>query len=135
MVVDHLLRVQPVHVVGADHHHDVRLFVVDQVHRLVDRVRRAGVPVRSEPLLRRDRRHVVAEQGAHPPRGGDVPVQAVALVLGQYAHLPDPAVGQVRQREVDQPVQSAERDRGLGAVGGQRAQAGAGPAGQHDSQN
>ena len=121
--------------IGADDHHDVRLLVVDQVHRLEDRVRRAGVPVRAEPLLGRDRRHVVAEQGAHPPRGRDMPVQAVALVLGQHAHLADAAVGQVGQREVDQPVETAERDRGFGPVRGQRAEAGSSASGKHDSQD
>jgi hypothetical protein len=134
-MVDHLLRVHPVHVIGAEHDHYVRLFVVDQVHRLVDRVRRAGVPVRAEALLGRNRRHVVAEQGAHPPRGRDVTVQAMALVLGQDAHLEDAAISQVGEREVDQPVKTAERDRGFGPVRGQRAEAASGTSGEHDSQD
>jgi hypothetical protein len=119
-------------VVGTEDDHDVRLLVVDQVHGLVDGVRRAGVPLRAEPLLRRDRGHVVAEQRAHPPGGGDVAVQAVALVLGEHADLEDAAVGQVGQGEVDQPVETPERDRRLGPVGGQRAQASAGAAGEDD---
>jgi hypothetical protein len=118
VVIDHLHRVHPVHMVGAEDDHDVRLLVVDQVHRLEDRVRRAGIPVRPEPLLGRDRRYVVAQQRTHPPGGGDVPVQAVALVLGQHADLADPAVGQVGQREVDQPVHPAERHGRLGPVCG-----------------
>ena len=81
------------------------------------------------------RRHVVAEQVAHPPRGGDVPVQAVALVLGEHADLPDAAVRQVGQREVDQPVHTAERHGGLGPVRGQRREAGSGAAGEHDAQD
>ena len=134
VVIDHLRRVHPVHVVRAEDDHDVRLLVIDQVHRLEDGVRRAGVPVRTQPLLRRDRRHVVAEQGTHPPRGGDVAVQAVALVLGQHADLADTAVGQVGQREIDQPVHTAERDSGFGPVRGQRTQARARAASEHDSQ-
>ena len=131
---DHLPRVHPVHVVGAEDDHELGVLVVDQVHRLEDRVRGAGVPVRPEPLLRGHRRHVVAEQVAHPPGDGDVPVEAVALVLGEYADLPDAAVGQVGQREVDQPVHAAERHRGLGPVVRQRRQPRARPARQHDSQ-
>jgi len=134
-MVDHLLRVHPVHVVRAEDDHDVRLLVVDQVHRLEDGVGRAGVPVRAEPLLGRDRGHVVAEQGAHPPRGGDMPVQAVALVLGQDADLANAGVGQVGQREVDQPVQAAERDGWLRPVRGQRAESGSGTPGEHDAQD
>ena len=135
VVIDHLHRVHPVHVVRAEDDHDVRLLVVDQVHRLEDGVRRAGVPVRAEPLLRRHRCDVVAEQGTHPPRGGDVTVQAMALVLGQDADLADAAVGHVGQREIDQPVEPAERHRRLGPVRGQRAQPGARSAGEHDSQD
>jgi hypothetical protein len=46
MLIDHLHRVHPEHVAGAEHGHEIRLLVVDQVQRLVDRVRRAGLPVR-----------------------------------------------------------------------------------------
>jgi len=82
MVLDHLRRVHPVHVVGPDDRDDIWLLPVDEVQRLVDRVGRAGLPVRTEPLLGRHRHHVVAQQVAQLPGGGDVPVQAVALVLG-----------------------------------------------------
>ena len=135
VLVDDLLRVHPVDVVGADHHHQVGPLVVDQVQRLVDRVGGPGVPLRAEPLLGRDRGHVVAEQDAHPPGLADVPVQAVALVLGQHADAQAAAVDQVGQREIDQPVEAAERDGGLGPVRGQRRQPLAGPAGQHDPQD
>jgi hypothetical protein len=49
-----------------------------------------------------------------------VPVEAVALVLGQHRDLPDLGVHQVRQHEVDQPVVAAERHRRLGTVLRQR---------------
>jgi len=118
--LDHLRRVHPVHVIGPDYHHQVGPIAVDEVQRLVDRVGRAGLPVRAEPLLRRDRRHVVVQQAVQLPGGGDVPVQAVALVLGQHADAPDPAVDQVGQREIHHPIQTAERNRRLGPVRGQR---------------
>jgi hypothetical protein len=41
MCAEHLLEVHAVHVVGADHHHDVGLLVVDEVQRLQDGVGRA----------------------------------------------------------------------------------------------
>jgi hypothetical protein len=44
---DHVPHVHPVHVVGAHDRDEVRALVVDQVHRLEDRVRRARVPVRA----------------------------------------------------------------------------------------
>ena len=55
VLVDHLRRVHPVHVVGPEDGDDLRPVVVDQVQALVDRVGAAGVPARAQPLLRRDR--------------------------------------------------------------------------------
>ena len=130
----HLPRVHPVDVIGAEHRHHVGPLVIDQVERLEDRVGRAGLPVRADPLLRRDRRHVIAHDGVQPPGGAQVPVQAVALVLGQHADPPPARVGQVGQREVNYPVQAAERDGWFRPVGGQRRQALATPAGQNDAQ-
>ena len=135
VLVDHLPGVHPEDVVGAEDDHQVGLFVVDQVERLVDRVRRAGVPLRSEPLLRRHRRDVVAEQGTHPPGQADVPVQAVALVLGQHADPQDAGVDQVGQREVNQPVEAAERNGGLRPVVGERRQPLSRAARQHDAED
>ena len=76
VLVDHLPRVHAVDVVGAEHDDDVGPLVVDEVEALEDRVGAAGVPARAEPLLRRHRGDVVAEQLRHPPGRGDVPVEA-----------------------------------------------------------
>ena len=54
------------------------------------------------------------------------------LVLRQHDDLEVAGVDDVGQREVDQPVDAAERDRGFGPVGGQRHQPLALPAGEHD---
>ena len=133
--LDHLTWVHPVHVIGPHHHDEVGLVRMDQVQRLVDRVRRAGLPPRSEPLLGWDRRDVVVQQGAQPPGGGDVLVQAVALVLGQHVDVLQPAVDQVGQHEVHHPVHPAEGDRGCGPARRQRPQAGARPARQDQAQD
>ena len=68
MCLDHLHRVHPVHVIGTEDHHVLRSLVVHQVQALEDRIGAAGVPARAKPLLRRNRRDVVAEQSRHPPR-------------------------------------------------------------------
>ena len=101
VLLDHLPRVHPVDVVGAEHDDVVGLLVVDQVERLEDRVGAAGVPARAEPLLGRHRGDVVAEEGRHPPGLRDVPVQRVRLVLGQHADPQVAGVDQVGQHEVD----------------------------------
>ena len=133
--LDHLVRVHPVHVIGPGHEHQAGPVTLDEGQRLVDRVSRAGLPARAEPLLGRDRRHVVVQQAVQPPGGGDVPVQAVALVLGQHADALHPAVDQVGQGEVHHPVDAAERDGRLGPVRGQRPQPAPGPAREDDAQD
>ena len=135
VLVDHLGEVHAVDVVGADHHHDVGLVVVDQVEGLVDRVGAAEVPVLADPLLRRHRRDVVAEQRRHPPGRGDVTVQGVRLVLRQHDDPQVAAVDDVGQCEVDQPVDPRERHRRLGPVGRQRHQPLALAAGEDDGQD
>ena len=131
----HLRGVHAVDVVGAEHHDDVGARVVDQVHRLVDRVGAAEVPLRSAPLLCRHRRDVVAEQRRHPPGDRDVPVQRVRLVLRQHGAPQVAGVDEVRQREVDEPVAAAERDGRLRPVERERHQPLALAAREHDPKN
>ena len=64
-----------------------------------------------------------------------MPVEAVRLVLREHDDLEVARVHDVGQGEVDQPVDAAERHRGLGAVGGQRHQPLALATGQHDRQD
>jgi hypothetical protein len=135
VVVDHLLRVHPVDVVGAEHDDVVRVFVVDEVHALVDRVGGTGEPARAEPLLGRHRGDVVAEQRGHPPGLGDVPVQRMGLVLRQHHDLQITAVGEIRQHEVDHAIDTAEGDTGLGPVRSERHQALAFAACQNDCEH
>ena len=87
MFGDHLTRVHPVDVVGAEHAHDVRPLVVDEVQVLIDGVRRPLEPVRPAAHLGGHRRHVVVEHRREPPGLGDVAVEAVALVLREHDDL------------------------------------------------
>ena len=135
VLLDHLGRVHPVDVVGAEDDDVLRPLVVDEVEALEDGVGAALVPARPEPLLGRHRGDVVAEQVGHPPGRGDVPVEAVRLVLREHAEPQVAAVDQVGQHEVDQPVLPAERHRGLGPVGRQRHQPLALAAGQDDPED
>src|SRR5699024_10525390 len=66
--------------------------------------------------------HIVAQQRTHPPRLCDVLVQRMRLVLGQDDDTQVTGVDDVRQREVDQAVDTAERDGGLGPVEAQQHQ-------------
>lgn len=122
MGIDHLFDVHPVDVVRAKHDDVVRVGVTDQVERLIDGVCGPLVPAGSQALLSGDGRHVGTHQGGEPPRHGDMPVQGMGFVLGQYRDLGQPRVREIGQDEVDQPVAAPERHRRFGAIGGQRHQ-------------
>jgi hypothetical protein len=85
MRFEHLLDVHAVDVVGAEHDDVVGLLVVDEVHRLEDRVGAALEPLLAGALLRGHARHVVVEQYRHAPRQRDVPVERVRFVLGEHS--------------------------------------------------
>ena len=69
------------------------------------------------------------------PAGGDVAIEAAGLVLGQDEDAAQVAVDAVGQGEVDDAVESAERDGRLGTVARQRVQAGALAARQDQRQH
>ena len=64
-----------------------------------------------------------------------MPVEAVRLVLGEHDDLEVAGVHHVREREVDEPVDAAERDRRLGPVGRERHQPLSLPASEDDDQD
>ncbi len=123
MLLDHLPWVHPEDVVGAEDADVAGPLVVDQVQVLVDRVGRAREPARPAAHLGGNGHHVVAEQRRQPPGRGDVPPEALALVLRQHGDLELPGVDEVREGEIDQPVVAAERDGRLGPVDRQRREA------------
>ena len=131
----HLRGVHPVDVVGAEDDDVLGPRVVDEVHRLVDRVGAALVPPRPAPLLGRHRGDVAAEHRRQPPALRDVPVERVRLVLRQHRDLRVAGVHQVRQHEVDQPVGAAERHGGFRPVQRERHQPLPLATGQDDAQD
>ena len=135
MEVDHLLGIHAIHVVGAEHDDVVGILVVDQIQRLIDRVGRAGVPARAEPLLGRHRRDVLAGKPGQPPVLRNVAIQRMRLVLGEHADTQVSRIHQIGQHEVDQPVGAAERNRRFGAVGRQWVEPLALPARQDDAKD
>ncbi len=64
-----------------------------------------------------------------------MPVEAHRLVLREHQDLAQAAVEAVGEREIDDPISPAERDRRLGPVARQRLQPRAFAAGQNDGQH
>ena len=135
MLVDHLPWIHAVDVVRAEDADRVWPLVEDEVEVLVDRVCRAREPARAAAHLRGNGRHVVPHQRREVPGRRDVAVEAVALVLRQHDDPAEAGVDEVREREVDQPVVAAEGDGGLRAIGRQRCEPLAFPAGKDDGED
>ena len=68
VVLNHLFRIHPVHVVGTENHDVLGVLVVNEIERLQDCVGAAGVPARPEPLLGRDRSDVLTREPGQSPR-------------------------------------------------------------------
>ena len=66
--------------------------------------------------------------------GVDVPVQRGAVELRQHVDLAEAAVEAIADRDVNQPVLSAKRHRGFGALPRQRKEPGAGAAAHDDGE-
>ena len=88
-------------------------FVLDRVQRLVNRVGTAEVPGLAHALLRRDGRDIATEHRRHPPRLGDVAVEAVRLVLRQHDDLSIAGVDDIAQGKIDEAVDPAEGTAGF----------------------
>ena len=116
VVLQHLPRVHAVHVVGTEDRDVIRLRRRPGSTTGRSRPRSRCVPPRAESLLRRHRRDVVAQQRRHPPGGGDVPVQRMRLVLGQYADPQESAVDHVGQHKVDESIGPSEGHGRLGTI-------------------
>jgi hypothetical protein len=64
----------------------------------------------------------------------DVTIQTHGLVLRQHQHLADTAVQAVGQREIDNPVPTSKRNRGLGTITRQRFESRSFSTGQNHGQ-
>ena len=121
--IHHLTHVHPVDVISAEHGQQIRLEVFDQMRVLVDRIRRSAVPCAVFRLHLGG--HGNDEASAHLG-AGDVPAvddvfhQTLRFELGQNKDAVDPAVHEITQHKVDDPVFSPERDCGFRALVGQR---------------
>ncbi len=123
VVVDHPGVIHLVNVVAGQDQRVAGRGLLDRVDVLVDRVGRPLIPHLGDPLLGRDHLDVLAELAAEElPPLVDMPVQAGGLVLRQHEDLANVGVDAVREGEIDDPVNAAERDRRLGTVPGQRLQ-------------
>ena len=124
---EHVGVIHLVDVVAGQDHDVLGVVFVDEVDVLVDSICGAFVPVRALDLLIRGQDVDSAVRAVEVPglAVADVVIQLKGLVLGQDADRIDAGVYAVRQREVDDPVLSAEGDRRFGDLVGQDAESAA----------
>ena len=124
VVRQHPAVVHLVDVVAGENDHVLRLFAADRVDVLVNRVRRAHVPVGARALHRRHQLKELAQLLRHNPRPSfaDMPVQRQRLVLRQDVNLAQSGVDAVGKRDVDDAVMPAKRHRRLGPIACKRKQ-------------
>ena len=136
--VEDVTEVEPVKVIGAHRHHHIGRERSDQVAMSHERVGVAvGHPVVGFPALER-RQNLQAAVGAVEvprPAVGEMVVEGMRFVLLDHPHVVEPAVGHIRQGDVDEAVHAGERHGRFGPALGQRTEAAAGATGEHDDEH
>ena len=136
MEIDHLLDVHAVDVIGAEHQHQIRAVLPDQVDVLVHRIRRALEPFLPAPHLRRHHGdEMFLQQRRQHPGLAHVFDQRLRLVLHQQIDGVDAGIDQVGEHEIDDAIARAERHGRLGTLRRQRMQARTFAAGDNHGQN
>ena len=118
---EHPRVVHLVDVIAREHDQMARVLAQDRVEVLIDRVGRAEIPVLADALLRAEDLDELAELvGDDAPSHADVAAERERLVLQRDEDLAQARVDAVAEREVDDPVRTAEVDGRLGPLLGQR---------------
>jgi hypothetical protein len=122
-----------VDVVAGEEQHVAAAVGAQDVEVLVHRIGGAAVPALGDLLLRRKDVDRLADTPVEEaPAALEVLDQALRLVLRRHADAPHPGIDAIREREVDDAELAGEGHRGLRAPVGERLQACAAAAGEHE---
>ena len=133
MLLEHLLIIHLVDVVAGKNEDVVRLLAADRIDVLVNGVGGSLIPVLRDAHLRRQDFDEFAEAHQRGPAVADVAVEAKRLVLRENEDAAQVAVEAVGERDVDDAVDAAEGNGGLGAVARERPEPFALAAGQQNA--
>ena len=116
--------------------HVLGLLRADGINVLVNRVGRALIPLVAHPLHGRQHFHELADFAAQDvPAFADVPVEGERFVLGEDVDAAQVGVQAIGEGDVDDPVDAAESDCGLGAITSERIESLAGAACQKNPES
>ncbi len=136
MLLQHQAIIHLVDVVAGEDEHMLGLFGTDGINVLVNRVRRALVPLVADPLHGRQHFHELAHFTAHNvPAFADVAIQRERLVLSKNVTPTQVGVDAVGERDVNDAVDPAEGHGRFGAVTSQRIEPFACSSSQQHSQS
>ena len=117
MIVDHLPHVHAIDVIGAENRDQFWAVPFEQIKVLINRVRRALIPIIAGAHLRRHRNdEMFAEKIRGAPTAVDVFQERLRLELSHHVNRQNPRVDEIRQHEVDNPISAAERHRRFSAM-------------------
>jgi len=120
VLIKHLGVIHLVDVIAGEDENELGPLATDGVDVLVHGVGRALIPLLRDAHLRGKDFDVIAEAGERRPARANVTVQTEGLVLGENKNATKIRIDAVRERDVDDAVESAERNGGLGAIAGER---------------
>src|SRR6266851_3648472 len=123
VLLEHAAVIHFVDVIAGEDKDEFRALAADGVDVLVDSVGGALIPLLRDAHLRREDFDVVAEAGERRPASADVAVKAESLVLGEDENAAEIRIDAVREGDVDDAIECAERNSGLGAVASERPEA------------
>ena len=118
MKLEHGSVIHLVDVIASQDHNILGLLTFNCINVLINGIGGALVPAVGEPLLGRDEIDEFAEFTAKvvAPCEVDMPVKRLGFVLCQQQQATHAAVQAVAEYKIDDPVEPAEWDRGLGTI-------------------
>ena len=120
MKTHHFINVHAINMIGAEHCHDVRIEIIDEIDILIDGVCRPLVPSFSRPHLRRDDGNkVVLDPTSNAPGLSQMFDQRLGFILDENVNGQHAGIDEITQHEVDDPILSSEGDRRLAPEGRQ----------------
>src|SRR6266481_2498464 len=123
MPLKHLGVIHLIDVIAGENEDEFGALAADRVDVLVDSVGGALIPLLRDAHLRREDLDVITKAREGRPARADVAVQAERFVLGEDENAAEIRIDAVRKRDVNNAVESAERNSRLGAVAGERPEA------------
>src|SRR5277367_6422882 len=132
MLLEHLLIIHFVDMVAGEDEDEIGLFRADGIDVLIDGVGGALIPVLRDAHLRRENFDEIAVAHQRGPALAHVTIEAERFVLGEDEDAAQIAIQAIGKGDVNDAVDAAEGDGGLGAIASEGPKAFALATGQQD---